>query len=129
MLFARDGRGLTQVDFAEAVGVTARAVRFWESDAKVPDLDRLRDIARVLRVALAWLLEGPVPVVHYVLPGCTGAASCQAFVHMHGCFGDDGNCTAPDEHRGGAGAAGGTDAGELLPHASRPNGATRRRAA
>lgn len=129
MRFAREGRGMTQLELGASVGAGARAVRFWESNSKLPDLDRLRDIARALKVALAWLLEGPTPVVHYVLPGCTGAADCQAFVHLHGCFADFGNCTAPEEHRGGADAAGGTIAGGILPHEPQPNGAARRRAA
>ena len=28
---------------------------------------------------------------------CTGAYGCEAQVHVHGCFNDDGNCTEPDD--------------------------------
>lgn len=29
---------------------------------------------------------------------CTGGAFCEAEVHIHGCFADDGRCDEPDEH-------------------------------
>lgn len=55
---ARERRGLTQRELAEAVGVGARAVRLWEAGRKQPYLARLRTLARVLVVDLGWLLEG-----------------------------------------------------------------------
>ena len=32
------------------------------------------------------------------LSSCSGSRECEAEVHIHGCFADEGNCDEPDEH-------------------------------
>lgn len=32
--------------------------------------------------------------------GCDGSATCPAWIHIHGCYADLGNCEMPSEHHG-----------------------------
>ena len=54
----RRDRGLTQLDLAEKLGVTDRAVSKWETDGGYPDITLLPAIADLLGVSLDYLLRG-----------------------------------------------------------------------
>lgn len=41
--------------------VTDKAVSGWERDAERPDIDKIAELARVLKVPARWLLEGKGP--------------------------------------------------------------------
>lgn len=51
--------GMTQTDVAHAIGVTPMAVSMWESGRTFPKASRLKKIAEVLNVPVAYLLEEP----------------------------------------------------------------------
>jgi phage repressor protein C with HTH and peptisase S24 domain len=55
---ARNARGLSQVDVANACKVTRAAVSLWESGATTPNNDNLETAARKLHVAFDWLRTG-----------------------------------------------------------------------
>jgi transcriptional regulator with XRE-family HTH domain len=48
----------TQSDIAEHFGVTDKAVSSWERDETIPDVDKIAELSRVLKVPVLWLLEG-----------------------------------------------------------------------
>ena len=64
LLAARKAAGLTQRQVAELLSparggrVTPAVVSQWERGHRVPSLDRLADLAAVLRTTMASLLEG-----------------------------------------------------------------------
>lgn len=49
---------VTQQDIADAFGISDKAVSAWERDENAPELERLPELARLLQVPVAWLLEG-----------------------------------------------------------------------
>lgn len=48
----------TQGDIAAHFGVTDKAVSSWERDDTVPDVDKIAELSRILKVPVLWLLEG-----------------------------------------------------------------------
>jgi transcriptional regulator with XRE-family HTH domain len=48
----------TQGQIGAHFGVTDKAVSGWERDQTIPELDKIADLARLLRVPCSWLLEG-----------------------------------------------------------------------
>lgn len=49
---------LTQLDVGAHFGVTNQAVSGWERDDTVPDVDKIADLAELLKVPCVWLLKG-----------------------------------------------------------------------
>lgn len=68
---ARRSAGLTQLDLAQACGLTRGAIALWESSGHAgtqPRTELLREIAKVLRVPLDWLMDDsaePESVWHF----------------------------------------------------------------
>lgn len=52
--------GMTQVDFADELGVTRQTVSRWEAGTVMPDIDKIGDIARILGVTCDYLLRDDV---------------------------------------------------------------------
>lgn len=48
----------TQGDVGAYFGVTDKAVSAWERDDTVPELDKIADLAELLKVPCIWLLKG-----------------------------------------------------------------------
>lgn len=57
---AREQRGLTQIHFAEAMGVSQSAVTQWENGVAMPGLQRFDQMARVLGKQKAWIIGGSI---------------------------------------------------------------------
>ena len=57
----RTARGLSQSELAEALEVSRQSVSKWETDASVPDLDRLVKLAELFGVSLDQLVRGEAP--------------------------------------------------------------------
>ncbi len=55
----RAERGLSQGDLAEALDVSRQSVSKWETDASVPELDKLLRLSRLFGVSLDELVTGP----------------------------------------------------------------------
>lgn len=49
----------SQERFAEKLGVSRQAVQRWENGTAFPDIDNLKNIARVFQVSIDWLLDLP----------------------------------------------------------------------
>jgi transcriptional regulator with XRE-family HTH domain len=49
---------VTQRHVADAFSISDKAVSAWERDDTIPELSRLPTLARLLKVPVAWLLEG-----------------------------------------------------------------------
>lgn len=56
----RKGRGLSQEELANEVGVSRQAVQKWESGVAQPSLDKLTALAKYFGVTLDWLVNGEV---------------------------------------------------------------------
>ena len=48
----------TQGEIGAHFGVTDKAVSAWERDETVPDVDKIADLAELLKVPCIWLLKG-----------------------------------------------------------------------
>jgi transcriptional regulator with XRE-family HTH domain len=57
----REEKGLTQATLAEAVGTSLRNVQNWEQGRRDPSLQTLRQLAGVLGVTLAELVDEEPP--------------------------------------------------------------------
>ncbi|MCQ2430131.1 MAG: helix-turn-helix domain-containing protein [Clostridia bacterium] len=55
---SRRGRGLTQAELADRMGVTPQAVSKWERGLACPDLVFLDELSALLCVSIDWLLTG-----------------------------------------------------------------------
>lgn len=56
---ARKRLGKTQQEIGDAFDITDKAVSAWERDPKSkPEFEKLPKLARVLKVPLAWLVDG-----------------------------------------------------------------------
>ena len=53
---ARERHGLSQIELSRLMGVTATLAGQWERGYKDPSLANLKELSRVLRVSLPWLL-------------------------------------------------------------------------
>jgi len=54
----RSASGLSQEDLAEKLGVSRQSVSKWETDASVPDLDKLVKLSEVFHISLDELVKG-----------------------------------------------------------------------
>lgn len=54
----RKEKGMTQLDLAEKLGVTDKAVSKWERDLSCPDIQSLPTLAEVLGLSLDELMQG-----------------------------------------------------------------------
>lgn len=78
ILSARKKSGLSQVDLADALGVSRQSVSKWETGEANPEIGKLPELARLLGVSTDWLLSeedepakergeagfGPVPQIN-----------------------------------------------------------------
>ena len=55
---SRTENGYTQEQFAELLGVSRQAVSLWESDSGYPEVEKLLEIGRILKVSLDYLFYG-----------------------------------------------------------------------
>lgn len=55
---ARRKNGMTQLELAEKMGVTDKAVSKWERDLSCPDVNSLPQLAEVLGLSIEELLQG-----------------------------------------------------------------------
>ena len=51
----RTENGYTQEQFSELLGVSRQAVSLWESDSGYPEVEKLLEIGRILKVSLDYL--------------------------------------------------------------------------
>ena len=58
----RRERGMTQLELAERMGVTDKAVSKWERDLSLPDAASLPRLAEALAVSMEELMQGTVPL-------------------------------------------------------------------
>ncbi len=54
----RKALGMTQIEFAEKMHVTRQTVSRWETDAALPDIDKIGEISDILGVSCDYLLKG-----------------------------------------------------------------------
>lgn len=63
---------LSQEAFGEKMGVSRQAISKWESDAAIPEVDRLIEMSKLFEVSVGWLLgtecEEEMPLVDFVIP-------------------------------------------------------------
>ena len=52
----RKERRLSQEELGEQVGVSRQAIYKWESDASLPEIDKLSALSRLFGVSVGWLL-------------------------------------------------------------------------
>lgn len=52
----RKALGLSQEALGEKLGVSRQAIYKWESDASLPDIDKLVQLSRLFQVSIGWLL-------------------------------------------------------------------------
>lgn len=64
----RKGKGLTQEQLAEQLGVSSQAVSKWENDQTCPDILLLPDLAKLLGLSVDALLSGESAPAVQVLP-------------------------------------------------------------
>ena len=57
----RAARNLSQTDLADALGVSRQSVSKWETDASVPDLDKLVKMCELFEISLDQLVRGTDP--------------------------------------------------------------------
>ena len=61
----RKGKGLTQSELGERLGVSFQAVSKWERGETLPDTAILLDLAEVLETSVDYILSGGCQVLHY----------------------------------------------------------------
>lgn len=64
----RKGRGISQEELANAVGVSRQAVQKWEAGASTPDLNNLSALADFFSVTLDYLVRGTEPEAPQAAP-------------------------------------------------------------
>lgn len=57
----RKGRGMSQEELAERIGVSRQAVSKWESEQSTPDLERVVQLSELFEVSTDYLLKGEEP--------------------------------------------------------------------
>ena len=53
---AREARGYTQEQLAQAIGTTQQTIQRWESGQVTPRVDKVEDISRALGITMSFLL-------------------------------------------------------------------------
>lgn len=71
----RTARGMSQGALAEALGVSRQSVSKWETDAAVPELDKLQKLSALFGVSLDELVTGAPPESPPTAPDAPAAAS------------------------------------------------------
>lgn len=54
---SRKKQGLSQLDLADALGVSRQSISKWETEESKPDISKLPALAKVLHVSIDWLLS------------------------------------------------------------------------
>ena len=54
---ARKKAGMSQIDLADAMGVSRQSVSKWETGEANPEISKLTQLARTLGVSVDWLLS------------------------------------------------------------------------
>ena len=57
----RTERGLSQGDLADALDISRQSISKWETDASVPELEKLLRLSGLFQVSLDELVKGPAP--------------------------------------------------------------------
>ena len=55
----RTERGLSQGDLADALGVSRQSISKWETDASIPELEKLLRLSELFHITLDELVKGP----------------------------------------------------------------------
>ena len=58
----RKQKGMSQIDLADAIGVSRQAVSKWESEQAIPDLDKIIAMSEIFGTTTDYLLKGIEPV-------------------------------------------------------------------
>lgn len=53
---AREARGYTQEQLAQAIGTTQQTIQRWESGQVTPRIDKVEDVSRALGITMSFLL-------------------------------------------------------------------------
>lgn len=61
----RKGKGLTQSELGERVGVSFQAVSKWERGETLPDITILPDLAKILETTVDYILLGSEKIIEY----------------------------------------------------------------
>lgn len=54
----RNSLGITQLEFAEKIGVSRSAVQHWETSYTEPDIDAIKKIKEVFNISYEEILDG-----------------------------------------------------------------------
>ncbi|MEG2002859.1 MAG: helix-turn-helix transcriptional regulator, partial [Clostridia bacterium] len=54
----RKDKNISQEDLGEALSVSRQSVSRWESDANIPEVDKLIELGKFFNVSLAYILNG-----------------------------------------------------------------------
>ncbi len=54
----RKDKGMTQLELAEIMGVTDKAVSKWERDLSCPDINSIPKLAEILEISVEDLMQG-----------------------------------------------------------------------
>ena len=61
IIYSRKKAGLSQLDLADALGVSRQSVSKWETGESNPDITKLPALAKALGVSIDWLLSEDAP--------------------------------------------------------------------
>ncbi len=61
IMYSRKKAGMSQIDLADAMGVSRQSVSKWETGEAYPDITKLSQLAKVLNVSVDWLLSDTAP--------------------------------------------------------------------
>ena len=71
----RKQKGMSQIELADAIGVSRQAVSKWESEQTIPDLDKIVAMSEIFGTTTDYLLKGIEPVENEGGQAATAAAS------------------------------------------------------
>ena len=74
IMYARKRAGMSQIDLADALGVSRQSVSKWETGEANPDITKLPQLADVLGVTVDWLFSNKEPAEGYPAGAGSGAA-------------------------------------------------------
>ena len=61
IMYSRKRAGMSQIDLADALGVSRQSVSKWETGEANPEISKLPQLAEVLHVTTDWLLSDAAP--------------------------------------------------------------------
>lgn len=79
----RTQKGWSQETLAEAVGVSRQSISKWETDASVPELEKLLRLSEVFRLSLDELVTGTPPGAVSVPEPCSAAGITPEDLRLH----------------------------------------------